>query len=124
MRKIFSFDLDGVIFNGPDMPALMPRIQDIIITGRSFEERGYTDRWLMCNGIINQVYYNPLKFSEKSRETSAQHKVDILKKKPEVVIHYEDDPVQAKIIREACPEVCVILIDNPLVEKENVWRGK
>ena len=52
-----SFDIDGVIFmdkyNG-----VYPGKDDIIITGRSKEERPETEAMLKSKGITNQVYYN------------------------------------------------------------------
>ena len=67
------FDLDGVITVG-----IMPKEEDIIITGRSFEERPETEKYLETLGLKNKVYYSPLKFNEKTRKASGQHKTFVL----------------------------------------------
>jgi hypothetical protein len=115
---IKSFDIDGVIFNGEGYPVLKPSFEDIIITGRSFEESIETKAFLKDHGILNEIFYNMRKFSEKSRETSGLHKATILCSRPDVIIHYEDDPVQAGIINEHWTGT-IILLNNPLVEFEN-----
>ena len=60
-----GFDCDGVITIG-----LYPGPNGIIITGRSYEEMPETIKMLDKMGIRNPVYFNPLKFSEKTRVLS------------------------------------------------------
>jgi len=115
--KIISFDIDGVIYNGEDLPGLIPGPNDIIITGRSFEEADVTDEMLKNRGIHNSVFYHQVPLKKKTRELSGYHKANILKVYSECVIHYEDDPIQADIIRIECPHIKVILLDNPWVSK-------
>ena len=115
---ILSFDIDGVIWNGEDIPGLIPGPNDIIITGRSFEEAEVTDAMLQSRGIYNKVFYHQVLFKKKTRELSGKHKANILKVyAAEIAFHYEDDPIQADIIRTECPETKVILLDNPWTAK-------
>lgn len=109
-----SFDIDGVITVG-----IYPGPDDIIITGRSYEETYETIRMLHDKGIHNEVYFNPLRFEDKTRTTSGVHKARIiLGLKPR--IHFEDDPVQWEIIERLCPETNVVRVVHELTEKENV----
>ena len=70
-----TFDCDGVITLG-----IYPGKYDVIITGRSFEEADVTLQYLKEKGITNKVYFNPLKFEEKTRESSGLHKANTLNK--------------------------------------------
>lgn len=119
-----SFDIDGVIWMGP-YPGVNPGPNDIIITGRSYEEGQETEDLLIRRGLgRNQLYMNPLTFDEKSRETSGVFKGQIIKKLNSqgynIVIHYEDDPIQKAEIERIVPDVQVVLLVHNLVEKENV----
>lgn len=122
-KRINSYDLDGVIYMGPNHVGLIPGPDDVIITGRSYEEEPETEYFLNSRGIHNVVYYNPLRFAEKTRESSGHHKattlLTLLGMGFEVGIHYEDDPIQAEIIRQFT-NVEVVLLHHDLVEKENV----
>lgn len=115
--KICSFDIDGVIWNGEGLPGIIPSQNDIIVTGRSFEEAEVTNAMLQSRGIFNQVFYHQVLFKKKTRETAGKHKANILKVYNEVEFHYEDDPIQADIIRAECPHIKVILLDNPWTAK-------
>ena len=90
-----GFDCDGVITIG-----LYPGPNDIIITGRSYEEMPETIKMLDKMGIRNPVYFNPLKFSEKTRVLSSKHKIKILKKFPEIKIFFEDDPITFQVLQQ------------------------
>lgn len=120
---IASFDIDGVLNMG-SYPGVRPGVQDVIITGRSYEEKEETTAFLERLGIENEVYMNPLPFDLKTRKGSGIHKGLTLNKLRKqglnVVIHYEDDPIQAEEIRKFCPDVQVVLLVHDLVEKENV----
>lgn len=113
--KICSFDIDGVIFNGPNIPGIIPGRNDVIITGRSIEEQAETEAMLRSRNISNEVYYNLCKFNDKSREKAGQHKANTLNTLDFVFIHYEDDPLQAEIIKRDWRTGHVILMNNPLV---------
>jgi len=122
--KINTFDIDGVIYINKDVGGIYPGPRDVIITGRSFEEKPETELMLLRRGIYNRVMYNKLKFDEKSRESSGHHKAQCIKELQasgyEVLCHFEDDEDQAKAIISACPEVHVVMVVHDLTEKENV----
>jgi hypothetical protein len=123
-EPIASYDIDGVIFMG-EYPGLTPRENDVIITGRSFEEIPETIAMLRSKGIMNYPFFNPLSFDKKSRLSSGTHKgntINLLNSvfNMKIVIHYEDDPIQADEIERLCPNVKVVKIVHDLVTKENV----
>lgn len=125
-KNICSYDIDGVIYNGPNRPSLRPGTDyDVIITGRSIDEINETYDFLMSKRITNVVFFNQIPFNEKTRDTSGHHKAKTINLYNQtsslcrIVIHYEDDPVQAEIIQKLCPDVTVILLNNPLVELSN-----
>jgi len=121
MIKINGFDNDGVISIG-----IYPGPHDVIITGRSFEEEKETIEFMHNKGIFNKVYFNPVKFIEKTRKSSGEHKVNIineLKNNGVIIdIFFEDDPIQKEVIEKGCPWVKIVHIVHNLVEKENVRR--
>lgn len=124
-----SYDIDGVIFLGKGRRGLKPAPDDIIITGRSFEEAKDTKEMLSHFGIENTVFFNPIPYDMKTRESSGQHKARVLNQLKgygqQIDIHFEDDPIQAEEIRKACPWITVVEIVHELVEKENAkhqWR--
>src|SRR6478735_4239687 len=122
---INTFDIDGVINMG-EYRGLRPERNDIIITGRSIEEEGYTVKWLRERGIYNQIFFNNIPYNMKTRELSGWHKASTIKLLQsyglELGIHFEDDPVQADIIEKETT-IKVVRIIHDLVEKENVWHG-
>lgn len=119
---IASFDIDGVIFMGWDLPGVYPGPNDIIITGRSFEEREETLVMLKERGIKQIPFFNPLSYEAKTRESSGLHKSAILnmllKEGLDIKIHYEDDPIQAEIIRNMV-DIYVVELRHELINKEN-----
>jgi hypothetical protein len=119
MKKVNGFDCDGVITVG-----IHPGPDDIIITGRSFEETPETRAMLSKRGINNIVFYNQKKFVDKTRESSGWHKakrIGRLKEQGvEIVNFFEDDPIQKEVIERECPWVNVVHIVHELTEKENV----
>ncbi len=123
MKQINSFDIDGVIFMG-DYDGIYPGPNDVIITGRSIEEFKETEQMLKRKGITNSVYYNPLPFDQKSRESSGKHKGEtIARLRAEginIACHFEDDPIQIKEIRKILPDIHIIEVKHELVTKENV----
>jgi hypothetical protein len=122
-KMINSFDIDGVIFMDK-FDGVYPGKDDVIITGRSKDEEPETLAMLKSKGITNTVYMNPTPFDQKSRKDSGRHKGQTLFYLEEMGmrfgIHYEDDPIQAEIIREMMPHINVVLLQHELVEKENV----
>lgn len=115
--KINSFDIDGVITIG-----LYPGPDDIIITGRSFEESPETLKMLKNKGITNDVYFNPLPYDEKTRVSSGEHKANILnqfKDRYDFGYHIEDDEIQKEIIERLCPWLTVVHVVHNLTNKEN-----
>jgi hypothetical protein len=109
-----SFDIDGVITVG-----IFPGPDDIIITGRSFEEAEETYAMLKRRGITNKVYFNQIRFDDKTRFLSGMHKAGIINRLCPY-IHFEDDPIQWEVIERYCPTVKVVRIVHNLTEKENI----
>lgn len=122
--KIRTFDIDGVIYLNKDILGLRPEPNDLIITGRSFEEEPETKTMLERRQIYNHVYFNPLKFDEKTRISSGQHKGHTLNKLKEeghnIMYHIEDDEIQVAEIKKIAPWVNVLHLVHDLTEKENV----
>jgi hypothetical protein len=118
-----SFDIDGVIYINKDVVGVYPGPEDIIITGRSFEEFHETQKMLERRGINNPVFYNPIPFTDKSRITSGVHKASILNTLRDegkvVKVHFEDDPIQIEQIKKIAPWVNVIYLQHNLTNKEN-----
>lgn len=118
-----TYDCDGVIYINKDIGGIYPGPKDIIITGRSYEEKPETDAMLLRRSISNRVFYNPLPFDKKTRETSGLHKADTIKflqkRGYKVNAHFEDDPIQAKIISEKCPDIKIVMLVHNLTELEN-----
>lgn len=113
-QTINSYDIDGVITVG-----ITPRPEDIIITGRSYEEAKETLEYLHNRGIYNQVFFNPVRYDEKSRESSGEHKARILKALEGIVgKHFEDDIIQKQKIEEVV-DIPVVLLEHNLTNKEN-----
>ena len=124
--RINSFDIDGVIYMGEERGGVYPGPHDIIITGRSYEEAEYTEKMLKLKQISNKVYYSPIPFELKTRELSGTHKATVINNLRAngiiIDVHYEDDPIQAEIIRGRTG-INVVLLQHDLTEKENVWHG-
>jgi len=124
MSKIASFDIDGVV-NMDGLPGVYPGPNDVLITGRSYEEKEETMAMLFDKGIGNDVYFQQCKYQDKTRISSGQHKgrtIAMLRDEGyDIVIHFEDDPIQAAEIRKIV-NIPVVLLEHNLVEKENVRR--
>ena len=123
-KNIRTFDIDGVIAINKVIGGLRPDPDDVIITGRSFEEREETTVMLHRRGIMNKVMFNDQPFTEKTRESSGMHKANCIKALfsagYNVTAHFEDDEIQSKVINQECPEVPVIMVVHDLSNKENV----
>lgn len=117
-----SFDIDGVIFIDGRISGVRPYINDIIVTGRSFEEKEETERMLQSKGLGNKVFYNPLKFDDKTRVSSGVHKGitlrSLIARGFDITAHYEDDEIQIAEI-EKYVDIPIIHIKHNLTEKEN-----
>lgn len=120
---INTYDIDGVIYLG-QYDGLYPGKNDIIVTGRSVDEKPETLRMLSSRGITNEVYFNPLPFDAKTRVTSGQHKGKMIKKMIEDGVahgvHFEDDEIQIAEILKIVPHVRIVHVVSDLVNKENV----
>ena len=79
MKIINGFDIDGVLNLGNGKCGIHPGPNDVIITGRSYEETPETMIFLKRNGIHNKVYFNNVTFDNKSRKSSGVHKAETLK---------------------------------------------
>ena len=119
-----SFDIDGVIYIRKGLIGVRPGPKDIIITGRSFEEEVETIAMLESEGIYNQVFFNSMRFDQKSRESSGVHKANTLNRLKDegydIQIHFEDDPIQIIEIKKLAPWVNVVHLDHDLTYKENM----
>ena len=119
-----SFDIDGVIYINKDIIGVYPGPKDVIVTGRSFEEREATLKMLNDRGIYNKVFFNPEMYDNKSRTSSGVHKARVLNRLKDqgydIVVHFEDDPIQIEQIINLAPWVKIIHLDHGFTNKENV----
>jgi len=116
-----GFDIDGVIYFGNTRPGIRPGSDDVIISGRSYQEADETFAFLRTFGIQNRVFLNPINFLDKTREKSGLHKaktLNTLKDQGEIVdLFFEDDPIQAEIIRRDAPWVNLVMVVHDLTVK-------
>ena len=124
MKTINTFDIDGVVTIG-----IYPGPNDVLITGRSFEEAKETYAMLRSKGITNAVFFNKLPFDKKDRESSGTHKgrtiKDLIQSGVNIGVHFEDDEIQKAEIERVLDNygikgVTVVHIVHSLTEKENV----
>ena len=124
MKAINTFDIDGVITVG-----LYPGPDDVLITGRSFEEAEETYAMLRSKGIKNAVFFNKLPFDKKDRKSSGTHKgntiLELIRSGTSVSVHFEDDEIQKEEIERILrshniTDVTVVHVVHSLTEKENV----
>ena len=124
MKTINTFDIDGVVTVG-----LYPGPDDVLITGRSFEEAQETYAMLHSKGIKNAVFFNKLPFDAKTRRSSGLHKghtiKELVQSGVQVAVHFEDDEVQKAEIEKVLDSygikgVTVVHIVHDLTEKENI----
>lgn len=120
-KIINSFDIDGVIYMGDSFTGVYPGPDDVIITGRSYEEREVTEKMLKSRGINNKLYMNTIPFKDKTRKSSGQHKARTLfyleQMGYRIGIHYEDDEIQAEEIRKVMPHINIVMLEHELTEK-------
>ncbi|MCK4686597.1 MAG: hypothetical protein KAT66_00545 [Candidatus Lokiarchaeota archaeon] len=99
-----GYDIDGVITEG-----IVPESDAVIITGRSREEAPETYTMLYKRGIFNAVYFNAVSFEDKTRESSGFWKSLVINLLG-VEEFYEDEKLQADIIRRNCKRCNLILV--------------
>jgi hypothetical protein len=117
---INTFDFDGVVYFGRENPGVRPSPGDLIITGRSYEERSKTEEWCARYGITNDIIFSQIPLALKTREISGYHKALTLRelqKSMKIAIHFEDDPIQKEIIEAMVPDVRVVHLVHELTEK-------
>jgi hypothetical protein len=121
------FDIDGVIFMTKDIQGIRPYPEDIIITGRSYEEEQETLEMLSHKGITNKVYFNTIPYDEKTRESSGIHKGKtlqmLLAEGKNIVCIYEDDEIQIEQIKKYV-DIPIVHIKHNLKDKENNRQGE
>ncbi len=93
---IVGSDFDGTWTRHPEIWGKV----DLIITGRSWEE--YEDFKDLKEGPDVPVFFGEYGIDQKDRVTRAKHKADVINK-IEVTDYYEDDPVDAEVLRILCP---------------------
>lgn len=118
-----SFDIDGVIYIGSKRTGIFPGPSDVIITGRSYQEMPETLAMLWSRGIYNMVYFNELPFDQKTRESSGAHKAKWIRELG-IDVHFEDDPVQAAVIKKECPRTHLVMVTSSLMGFENERHDK
>ena len=122
-----SFDIDGVIHMDGGYGGVYPGPHDIIITGRSEEERPETLKMLEKKGIKNKVYFNPIPFNRKTRETSGIHKANtilsLIDQGIGIQIHFEDDPVQIKEMKSILSKSWSLFLFWAL-QARRAWRAR
>jgi len=117
-----GFDFDGVVSIG-----ICPGPEDIIITGRSFDEALYVNGILKERGILNAVYFNPITREKRktgttsSRKNSGQHKATVIKMLEEngVILDkfFEDDEIQIDEIKKVHSKLKIVHVVSDLVVK-------
>ena len=116
------YDFDGVVSAGQ----YTPKVGDIILTGRCYHECDVVYEYLIDNQISGvAVFFNPMHINHRgnhtlgSRTLSGKHKANVIKQLKlngcEIGKIFEDDPVQAKIIRISCIDVDIVNV-KPTVE--------
>ena len=122
MRKINTFDIDGVIYMGEDRTGVRPHSADVIITGRSYTQKEETIDFLREREIWNDVHFNPLTRDDPkySRQESGKWKAKVLtllKENYIIDLHFEDDPIQIAEILKVHPDQDIVHLQHNLVEK-------
>jgi len=128
---INAFDIDGVIDLGK-FSGLYPGKNDVIISGRSYEEEPETKKMLEEKNISDRkLYLNPLPFDRKTRKSSAEHKaktvIELFNRGISINLFYEDDWDQLRIEQKKFAnyglKTRVIWVNHGgLIEKENIRR--
>lgn len=79
---------------------------------------------LRARKINNLVIFNNIPFENKTRIASGQHKANVIQflieNGYEIGCHFEDDPVQAAIIRRETTVPVIMIGSNEFTNLENV----
>jgi hypothetical protein len=120
-KAINSYDIDGVIYMGENIHGVKPGAEDIIITGRSKDDREETEQMLLSRGITNPLYMNNKSRDFNDRRQSGQHKAMTLFYLEQIGYrfncHFEDDPIQIQAIKEMMPHINIVHLDHDLIDK-------
>ena len=120
--KLNTYDFDGVIYLNENVEGVNPGHNDLVITGRSFEEAERVEGRLRARNLHNTVFFNPRPKLGRSRETSGEHKAAILRELLNngfvIGAHFEDDEIQIEIIRRLVPEVPTVHFVHELTPKD------
>ncbi len=100
-----GFDFNGVVDTG----RFNIEPTDIIVTGNTIAMAPAVLKWLAAHNISCPVYFNPAKDGAFNREAAGQWKASVIAA-AELEEFYEDDPVQAAIISERCPELRLVRV--------------
>lgn len=121
--KINGYDFDGVVSIGINPMSK----NDVIITGRCYDEQDYVRDILEERGITNEVYFNPMSLAERGNHTvecrrlSGEHKAKTIKELKgigiEVYRFFEDDKIQYDIIKENHEKIDIVHVVSNLVTK-------
>lgn len=110
------FDFDGVVSVG-----IHPGPDDVIVTGRGYDEAAYVYGRLRSLGVLPvAVYFNPMtKAMGRSREQSGSHKAGIIRHLASygnrIGVLFEDDEVQKNAVEQS-----IKLFDHPSVREFKV----
>lgn len=117
--EVKAYDFDGVVSEGIHIPRWQ---HDIIISGRTFQESAVIYDKMEELGIKNAVYFNPIHYKDRgdhtvsARTSSGTHKAAIISmlfaNKVNLVEFFEDDFIQADIIKEAHPTLKITLVES------------
>lgn len=120
-KMINSYDIDGVIFMGDKFTGVNPGPDDIIITGRSKDDRAETETMLLKRGITNPLYMNNKSGDYNSRRQSGIHKAMTMFYLEEIGYrfgcHFEDDPIQVEAIQQMMPHIKIVHLNHDLIDK-------
>ncbi len=100
-----GFDFNGVVDTGRFRPAPT----DIIVTGNTIAMSPGVLSWLVEHDISCPVYFNPDNGGAFNREAAGQWKASVISAAG-LEEFYEDDPIQAAIISERCPELRLVKV--------------
>lgn len=120
-KLINSYDIDGVIFMGDKFTGVNPGSDDIIITGRSKDDRAETESMLLSRGITNPLYMNNKPGDFNDRRQSGLHKGMTLFYLEQMGYrfgcHFEDDPIQIEAIQQMMPHINIVHLNHDLIDK-------
>ncbi len=102
MRK--GYDFNGVVDTGEYRPGA----EDVIITGNTIPLALGVLQWLREHNINCPVYFMPDDKGALKPRAVAVWKSEMVRRL-KLQVFYEDQPIQAEIIQESCPDCKVIL---------------